>query len=231
MTASKDRCPFGRLLKSAFTEKPIKLGVMINLFIVRHGTTEAIENRVMEGKLDSPLSPHGREEAVRAADALMDSRIDKVFCSPMKRTRETAEIICGLLWLKYQIVNELREMNFGIYEGKTYFEVPDQNSSIFERLSLFVRILAAQLSGEPLFSVARRARRAWTDITRQVNDGSILIVSHGALINYLIKFLLPVEDYQRIHPVRTEPCSISEIIIDDSGKAKIWRLNDTHHLK
>lgn len=204
---------------------------MINLFIVRHGTTQAIENRVMEGKLDSPLNPRGREEAVRAADALMDSMIDKAFCSPMKRTRETAEIMCGQLGLEYQIVNELREMNFGIYEGKAYFEVPDQNSSIFERLSLIARILAAQVSGEPLFRVARRARRAWTDISRQVNDGSILIISHGALINYLVKFLLPVEDYQRIHPVRTEPCSISEIIIDASGKAIIQRLNDTHHLK
>ena len=204
---------------------------MINLFIVRHGTTGAIENRVMEGKLDSPLNPRGREEAARAAHALKHSGIDKVFSSPMKRTRETTDIICNQLGLEYQIVNDLREMNFGIYEGKAYFEVPDQNSSIFERFSLIARIMAAQISGEPLFRVARRARSTWAEISRKAMGGKILIVSHGALINYLIKFLLPVEDYKRIRPIRTDPCSISEIIIDDTGKAKILRLNDTRHLK
>lgn len=204
---------------------------MINLFIVRHGTTEAIENRVMEGKLDSPLNLRGRAEASRAADALCQSGISQVFSSPMKRTRETAEIICVQLGLQYQIVSALHEMNFGIYEGKAYFEVPDQNSPVIERLSLLARILAAQVSGEPLFKVARRARGAWSEISRQVVDGRILIVSHGALINYLVKYLLPVEDYRRIRPVRTEPCSISEIIINDSGKAEILRLNDIRHLK
>jgi len=204
---------------------------MINLYIVRHGTTEAIEKRVMEGKLDSPLNPRGREEAARAAHALMHAGIDKVFSSPMKRTRETADIICRQLGLEYQIINELREMNFGIYEGKEYFEVPEQNSSIFERLSLIARILVAQISGEPLFQVARRASHAWSEISRHVNDGRILIVSHGALINYLIKFLLPVDDYKKIRPIRTDPCSISEIIIDNTGKAQVLRLNDTHHLK
>jgi broad specificity phosphatase PhoE len=91
--------------------------------------------------------------------------------------------------------------------------------------------LAAQVSGEPLFRVAQRARCAWSEISRHVNDGNILIISHGALINYFVKFLLSVEDYQRIHPVRTEPCSISEIIVRDNGNAKIRKLNDTRHLK
>lgn len=203
---------------------------MIRLILVRHGTTSAIEQRRLQGSSDSPLSARGREEARLAAVALQNSPIDHAFSSPMGRARETADIICGYLGLGYQIVDELREMNFGFFEGREYFDAPDKDSPFFERLGLLGRIMIAQVTGEPLFKVSHRARQSWQIINERAENGMILVISHGALINYLIQFLLPRETFKKIKPVHSNPCSITELEVIKPGNSVLIRLNDIRHL-
>jgi probable phosphoglycerate mutase len=203
---------------------------MIKLFLVRHGTTTAIERRILQGSTDSPLSERGRNEARLAADALKNSSIQFAYASPMGRAKETVEIICRRLGIEYRTVEELREMGFGFYEGREYFDAPDKYSSIPMRLGLLGRILIAQITGEPLFHVSRRARKAWKIISESSQDCRVLVITHGALINYLIRFLLSREMYKKIRPVRSAPCSITELDVITPGNAVLQRLNDTRHL-
>ena len=49
----------------------------------------------------------------------------------------------------------------------------------------------AQATGESLRSVSRRAEKSWAEISAAAPEGKLLIVSHGVLINYLLKYLLP----------------------------------------
>lgn len=204
---------------------------MIKLFLVRHGTTTAVEQRVLQGSTDSPLGEHGREEARQAACALESSSIEYVFVSPMGRAKETADIICGRLGVKYQVLENLREMDFGFYEGREYFDAPDEHSSILVRLGLLGRILIAQITGEPLFQVSRRARQAWQSISEIAQNGRVLVITHGALINYLIRYLLPREAHKKIQPVQSAPCSITELDVTTPGNAVLLRLNDVRHLQ
>lgn len=205
---------------------------MLNpIYLVRHGTTEAIEKGLMQGSSDSPLSSRGCKEALLTAKALEKTGAFRVFSSPMGRAVETTEIICRHLHLTYQLINNLREMDFGYWEGKAYFDAPDQNSDIFERLGLLARILFAQITGESLRSVSSRARSAWKEIMSLIHNEAILVISHGALINYLLKYLLSSRDFDRIKPVQTRPCSISELHFQKTRHAKIIRINDFRHLE
>ena len=203
---------------------------MNKLFLVRHGTTTAIERRVLQGSTDSPLSERGREAALLAAAALRNSSIDYAFTSPMGRALETADIICGRLGIDHQILDDLREMDFGFFEGREYFDAPDKHSSILVRLGLLGRILIAQITGEPIFNVSRRARQAWQSITQIAQDRKVLVITHGALINYLIRHLLPRDAYKKIRPIQSAPCSITELDVITPGNAALLRLNDTRHL-
>jgi probable phosphoglycerate mutase len=203
---------------------------MIKLFLVRHGTTTAIEQRVLQGSSDSPLSVRGRKEAQLAAAALQYSSVEYAFSSPMGRAMETASIVCEQLGIGYQIVDALREMDFGFYEGRGYFKAPDKDSTSLERLGLLGRILIAQITGEPLFNVSRRARKAWQIISEIADGRKVLVITHGALINTLIRYLLPREAYKKIKPVRSDPCSITELDVITPGNAVLQRLNDTRHL-
>jgi broad specificity phosphatase PhoE len=205
---------------------------MVHLYLIRHGTTEDIEKRLMQGSSDSPLSARGREEAQRTAEALRTIQFSDAFSSPMGRALETARILTSFHpGLKVIQVDELHEMDFGYYERKVYFASPEEVPHGIRRLSLLAKIMLAQVTGETLVHVGRRASRSWEKISAIANGNEILIVSHGVLLNYLLKFLLPEAAFKAIKPVSLRPCSITELEVNSTGNARIIRINDKTHLK
>jgi probable phosphoglycerate mutase len=205
---------------------------MHHVYLVRHGTTEDIEKRLMQGSSDSPLSARGREEAQRTAEILSSIRFDTTFSSPMGRARETAQILAGQHpGMEIILLNDLHEMDFGYYEKKPYFASPDEVPHGLKRLSLLAKIMLAQATGELLSSLSKRAIKSWAEIIARVPEGKVLIVSHGVLINYLLKYLLTKPDFEALKPAGLRPCSITELKVASPGAARILRFNDTTHLK
>jgi len=204
---------------------------MQHLYLVRHRTTEWMDANKIQGSTDSPLSPKGKAEAERTAQALKEIRFDAVYCSPMGRARETAGFIGSASGITPTILDDLREMNFGWYEGSSYFDAPGKGALFFERLGLLAKILIAQISGEPLAHVKKRAFESWEEIRQRCPQGKILVVAHGVIINFLLNLLLTKEEYDAIKPVHFKPCCITELIVDDDHVVKLLRLNDTDHLK
>ncbi len=204
---------------------------MIHLYIVRHGTTEWIEANKIQGTTDSPLSEKGKHEAKCTAHALNMIDFNGIFCSPMRRAVETAEIISKEIGKTPISIDALHEMNFGIYEGKIYFDAPVNTMRWWKKLGLLARILISRVTGESIRSVRSRAVQSWNEITGICPNGHILIVSHGVILNYLIGYLLPKQKYDKIKPIRLQPCSITEIILSPEQAAKLIRVNDINHLK
>jgi probable phosphoglycerate mutase len=204
---------------------------MQHIILVRHGITEDMEKRLMQGSSDSPLSPRGREEARRTGEVLSTIAFDAAFASPLGRAWETAQITAQPhAGLKVIPLNDLHEMDFGFFEGKPFFASPDEEPHGMRRLFLLMKVLFAQITGESLRSVSRRAVRSWKEISARVPEGRLLIVSHGVLINYLLKHLLDEEVFKSLRTVGIKPCSITELKVPSAGSAKLIRFNDTAHL-
>lgn len=91
----------------------------IKLVLIRHGATEGNKEHRYIGCTDEPLSSEAKEKL--SAEANCYPRIDRLFTSPMKRCIETAEIIYPDK--KPVVVDPLREMDFGDFEGKNYEEL------------------------------------------------------------------------------------------------------------
>lgn len=91
----------------------------IKLVLIRHGATEGNKEHRYIGRTDEPLSLEAKEKL--SAKANCYPRIDRLFTSPMKRCIETAEIIYPDQ--KPVVVDPLREMDFGNFEGKNYKEL------------------------------------------------------------------------------------------------------------
>lgn len=87
------------------------------LWIVRHGETEWSASGQHTSRTDLPLTEAGREQARRVADTLAGVGFLEVLCSPLRRARQTAEL-CGF-GAAAQITDELREWDYGDYEGLT----------------------------------------------------------------------------------------------------------------
>ena len=99
----------------------------MEFILVRHGKTEYNERRQYCGALDPDLSDLGRQElegsAIRAY--LEEYTPDMVFCSPMRRTLQTAAILLDGRDVPLVAVPELREIDFGDFEGRSYEEMKD----------------------------------------------------------------------------------------------------------
>lgn len=88
----------------------------MKLYLLRHGQTEYNAKGYYQGMHDIPLSEEGRAQLSRA-----DFNVDTVYVTPLMRTTQTAEILFPTA--RIEVVEELREMNFGVFEGRSDAEM------------------------------------------------------------------------------------------------------------
>ena len=87
------------------------------LYIMRHGKTDWNAAHKLQGRTDVPLNDEGRRMAERAREEYRDVPFDLCFCSPLRRARETADIL--LRGRDGHILTDegMRAMRFGVFEG------------------------------------------------------------------------------------------------------------------
>jgi len=94
----------------------------VRLYLVRHSETPCLAEGRFQGQSDRPrfndLSDEGRHTAARVADLLADTDIQRIFCSPLRRTRETAQIIGERKGIEPVADERLIEVNYGTWEGR-----------------------------------------------------------------------------------------------------------------
>ena len=151
----------------------------VRLHLVRHGATEWAPQGRWAGSTDLPLTAHGEAEAYERGKQLADLRVERILTSPLKRARDTAEIIrgaSGIEWIP-EIDHDLREADFGPFEGLN----PDDPAATDEATERFRRHLRGEaIEGpEPLAVIAERGERALLRAARA--GGSSLVIAHGTL--------------------------------------------------
>ena len=95
---------------------------MTVLFFVRHGA-HALQDRVLVGRTDVPLSEAGREQAAWLGERLRREQVHMVQASPRQRTRETADRIAIALGLPVETVSALDEVDVGEWTGRAFAEL------------------------------------------------------------------------------------------------------------
>ncbi len=107
--------------------------MVTTLYLIRHGETEGSETKRYKGSIDVPLSEKGIEQIKKtsvfiSAEAQKRRRgnVGAVYCSPLSRALKSAEIIAEPHGLKPVVINDLRERNFGIWEGMSFAEIKEK---------------------------------------------------------------------------------------------------------
>lgn len=140
------------------------------LLLVRHGETDWNAEGRLQGHTDRPLSDYGRRQARRLADELADERLDAIYASDLERARETAEIVGERLGLPVVLDPDLREKDWGTWEGLTPVErdrvelVGESTAAHQERILLALARIAETHPGERVLVVTHGGsmRRAQT---------------------------------------------------------------------
>jgi broad specificity phosphatase PhoE len=176
---------------------------MTDFVLVRHGETEWSSQARYAGGTDVALSDRGREQAGELTAWVAHAGLVGVWCSPLVRARETAEIAIGDTGLELHIDPRLAELHFGEAEGLT---VEQMRESFPDRRRAFEcdPIAAPLPGGEPPQEALRRALDCLRQIAGSDGDGEgrVLVVIHTTLIRLLVCHLLglPLKDYRRRLP-------------------------------
>lgn len=168
------------------------------LYIMRHGRTDWNEQHRLQGSTDIPLNEEGRRMAEKAGEEYRDVPLDICFCSPLRRARETAEIVLRGRNIPIRTDDRLREMSFGEYEGReNSFSDPDCPISIlFQRPEAYTHSVGgAETFGELFARTGAFLRERAVPLTEEGKN--VLIVGHGAMNLSIISQVrgLPIEAF------------------------------------
>jgi probable phosphoglycerate mutase len=150
-------------------------------WLVRHGESTWNSERRFQGTLDAPLSTRGRAQASALAAGLGDTRFDALYTSPLGRARETAAACGARLGLEAVLLDELREISLGDWEGLTLEAVQAREGDYYRRW-LEAPVDHPVPGGEPMPGLATRVRAALDRLCAVHPEGRVLVVAHGGVI-------------------------------------------------
>ncbi len=161
----------------------------MTLYLIRHGQTQGNLERRYIGATDQPLCPQGRA----ALEGKSAPPVDAVYVSPLLRCRETAAALFPGKQL--EVVEDLRECDFGAFENHTYEDLKDDLSY---QAWLGTGGLSAPPGGESRARQQERTVRAFLDIAaRHRAEDAVALVVHGGTIMALLEALEAHHEFYR----------------------------------
>lgn len=205
---------------------------MNTIYLVRHGENPANLKSEFSYKLvDYSLTPKGRLQAQQTAEYFKDKQIHEIYASPLKRTRETAQIIADALDLPVTVVEEFREVNVGALEKQP----PSiENWELHDRIVaewFFGRHEVTFPEGENYLTLLQRMRSGLSQVIHNKIGKNIIVVGHAGIFTIPLRDICPNIDIEEITRRNPHNCSITELELIMSeekpvGKLKNWAYID-----
>lgn len=159
------------------------------LILVRHGESEANAGGQLVGRRDSALTDLGRLQAARIGEALAGTAISgdrRLLTSPLKRTRETAEIIAECLGHpSVEIEARLIELDYGELDGLRVAEVGAGTWAAWRSDPSF-----RPPGGESFVELHRRLDPLWEELAAPASAGDVIAVTHVSPVKAAVAWAL-----------------------------------------
>jgi broad specificity phosphatase PhoE len=198
------------------------------LFLVRHGATTLSAEDRFAGSTDVDLSDEGRHQAERLGHRLSDDHVTAVYCSPLRRTRDTAGYIAAPHRLSLIPDAGLREIDHGRWEGLTRAEVEAQFGDEYSRWESDP-FTFAPAGGESGLDVLARALPVVRRIVERHPGENVVVVSHKATIRLVISSLLGFDARGYRDRLDQAPACLNALDFRDPVRARLMLFNDTSH--
>jgi probable phosphoglycerate mutase len=198
------------------------------VMLVRHGATILNADDRFAGASDVPLGDDGRMQVQHLAERLASDSLAAIYASPLRRALETASIIAKTHELQVQLLDGLREIDHGRWEGLRRDEAAARYP---EEYAAWERdpFTFAPTGGEPGQQVLERALRAFQQIVNSHPGGRVLVVSHKATIRLIIAHVLGVDPRGYRDRLDQQPACLNLIDMYPDGTGRLVLMNDVSH--
>lgn len=165
---------------------------MLKLYLIRHGETEWNTQNRYQGSTDISLNSVGEAQARAIANRMKNDEVDRIYSSDLSRAYETARYIAKAKNLNVQVIPQLKEINFGEWEGYTIPELEKIYGDEYKRFFLEPHLYPFPGEGS-MKAVQMRVKKALEIIISNNPDGKVMVVSHGGIIKILIMTLMKMD--------------------------------------
>ena len=170
----------------------------MRLYFARHGESEANTRHIISNRA-SPLglTSLGKQQAKALAQRLSDVSIGAIFCSPVFRARETADILSASFGKPYQTTDALREYDCGILEDQSDEESWRAHRQYFDDWTLRQNYLNKPEGGESFEDIRNRFIPFIEELTHNslYKDAHIVLIGHGGLFLLMLPLILTNIDH------------------------------------
>ena len=200
----------------------------MKIYITRHGETEWNTLKKMQGWQNSNLTEKGIEDAIRLGERLEDINFSKIYSSPLARAKDTANYIKGNRDMEIELLDGLREMGFGSWEGMENEKVKElhkeQYHNFWNKPELYKRE-----DSEGFEDLFERVEKTLKYIIENSTGENILIVSHAVTIKTIYAWINDYKIEEFWTPPYIDGTSLTVIELDGEDMKIILEADTSHY--
>lgn len=160
------------------------------IILVRHGSVEDRYAGKLVGSTDAALSPAGVSQCETLAPLISSFNNARYLCSPMKRCLQTAEA-AGVDVARLRIVDDLREADFGEWEGVAFSELAARDPEAAAKWARFEPEFAFP-GGEAISDFLGRIHKAADEMVSDEAE-TVVAFTHGGVIRFMLCHLMDID--------------------------------------
>lgn len=148
---------------------------MLHMVLVRPGATDFDEQGRIKGTLDIPLNDQGASEVAQTVSELADVPLEAIYSAPCQSAVQTAEALATAHKAKAKVVDELQNLDHGLWHGKLIEEVRQCQPKVYRQWQEHPETVCPP-GGETLGEAQERLRAGITRILRKHRSGVVAVV-------------------------------------------------------
>lgn len=200
------------------------------IYLIRHGLTDFNKAKKFQGSSDIPLNEAGRAQAAKLSKRILDSgiQLDKVYVSKLIRTKQTIQPLLDELGIDAEVIDGIEEIDAGDMEGVEFNALLEQYPEVMTKYNE-APYEVDMPTGESGAEVYKRGSEAFERIVKEHPGKTILVISHGFLIQLLLGYIKGTPTSKIGYNVHRNT-AVTKIEVDSNGNKEIVYEGDDSHL-
>ena len=203
--------------------------LVTTVYIVRHCEAEGNLLGEFQGSKDCDITEKGKLQLLKLRERLKDVHFDAVYSSPLKRAVKTARAGAGEN-ADIIILEDLREINGGDFEGKKWRDLPVLYPREFDLWQNDFGNFKAP-KGESVSDVYNRMSKAFIKIVSENKGKTVGIFTHGCSIRTLLTYIKGLPSERVSETDWSDNTAISCVEISENGEMSLLYENDSRHIE
>lgn len=203
--------------------------MVTTIYLVRHAEASGNVNETFQGRVDTAVTEKGMRQLDCLAERFRTIPIEALYASPMQRTRATAAAVNRYHQLPVQYMDELMEINGGVWEGKSWADLPGLYPEAYKLWQEQMHLFRIE-GGESMQQVFDRMRSTVCAIAAKHPGQTVAVVSHGCAIRNFLCYAAgnPISCLNQVG--WADNTAVSRVEFDENGHCRLIYKNDASHL-